>query len=146
MNGTGIAFHPGMEMEMSLGDAGSPVFEALQAVEPAQATAELTRLTELLHQQGIDSLDLNRAWDAFKRLLDRRGYYVDTPTRLAASLTEIDAVGAGFDLYDLAKSLARYDAVRRKCRRLPESPGLPELKRFTPACNCSTRRKGKSHA
>jgi hypothetical protein len=126
--------------------AGGPmtaVYEAMDAAEPSQAVLALSTLVEQLHDQGADTLDLNRAWEAFKRLLERRGYYVDTPARLATSLKEIDGVGAGFDLYDLARSLARYDVVRTKCRKLAGSRSLPELQAFASPCRCSRRRKEK---
>jgi hypothetical protein len=135
-----------MESETSPRNAGTPVFDAMKAAEPTQAIAELSRLTELLHLQGIDRLDLDHAWDAFKRLLERRGYYVDTPARLKASLKEIDGIGAGFDLYDLARGLARYDAVRRKYRQPAGPRSLPDLKPFTPALARSTHGKEKPHA
>jgi hypothetical protein len=58
---------------------------------------------------------------------------------MAASLDEIAAVGEGFDLFDLARNLARYDAVRMECRGLADHRVLPELKRFAPDCACRSR-------
>jgi len=119
------------------------VLEALEAVEPTQATRALSGLAEALHSQGADELNLNDAWKAFKRLLSRRGYFVDTPAKLIASLKEIEQIGAGFDLYDLARSLARYDAVRTKCLHLAGSRNLPYLIAFAPDCACTSHRKEK---
>lgn len=128
-----------MEFEGRRG--GTAVFQALEAVEPTQAAEALSSLAEELHGHGIDPLDLPRAWEAFKRLLDRRGYFVGTAEQLADSLEEIKWVGPGFDLYELARSLARYDAVRTKCRKLSGKRALPELKMFTTGCACARRRK-----
>jgi len=123
---------------------GAAVYEALEAVEPLHAADALTTLTDVLHGRGTDPLDLDRAWEAFKHLLDRRGYYVATPAQLAESLAEIKAIGRGFDLYELARSLAQYDVVRTKCRKLSGTRALPELKGFTAAgCACARRRKEK---
>lgn len=119
------------------------VFQALEAVEPSQAAEALTSMTDALHGKGPDELDLDLAFEAFKHLLERRGYYVATPAQLNASLAEIKAVGAGFDLYELARSLANYDAVRTKCRRLSKSRRLPELRDFPADCPCFHRRKEK---
>lgn len=69
-------------------------------------------------------------WNRFKRLLHRRGYYVDTPARLDASLDEILAVGEGFDLFDLARSLAAYDDARKESRGPNGHHALPQLRRF----------------
>ena len=43
--------------------------------------------------------------EAFLALLDRRGYFVETPAQIEASLREIREVGPGFDLYDLVEAL-----------------------------------------
>src|SRR5215831_13015681 len=88
------------------------VLEAMEAAEPSQAAAVLARLTHDLESKGVNGVNLTGMWNSFKKLLHRRGYYVATPAQLATSLDEIDAVGEGFDLYDLASSLARFDAVR----------------------------------
>ena len=46
----------------------------------------------------------------FLSLLRVRGYFVETPEEVAASLREIESVGRGFDLFDL------FDALRPKER------------------------------
>jgi len=135
-----------METEGACKDPGIQVLEALEAVEPAQAMTVLSTLADDLHASGQDGLDLNRAWASFKQLLQRRGYFVETPDQLSASLREIQDVGAGFDLFDLARSLARYDLARTTCRKLAPAPALPELRSFASNCVCGKRRKGKNHA
>jgi hypothetical protein len=130
-----------MEMDVPSKGSETAVLEALEAVEPSQATRALSGLAEALHARGADELDLNHAWKAFKRLLSRRGYFVDTPAKLIASLKEIQQIGEGFDLFDLARSLARYDAVRTKCRHLAGSRTLPSLSAFAPDCACTKHRK-----
>lgn len=135
-----------METEAHAKDPGIQVLEALEAVEPAQAMTVLSTLADDLHKSGQDRLNLDQAWERFKQLLQRRGYYVETPAKLSASLKEIEEVGAGFDLYDLARSLARYDLARTKCRKLATARALPELKSFASNCVCGKRRKGTDHA
>jgi hypothetical protein len=141
--GTGIASVQGVETDLPIGAPETAVLEALQATEPTQASAALSALADRLPGLGADVLDLTAAWQAFVRLLDRRGYFVDTPDELATSLKEIEEIGAGFDLYDLAQSLARYDSVRSRCRRLGRSHCLPELKGFAPTRTHSHGRKEK---
>jgi len=112
----------------------------MEAAEPSQAAEVLCRLTADLHARGVNGVNLSGMWNSFKRLLHRRGYFVATPAQVAASLDEIAAVGEGFDLYDLARSLAHYDAARMECRGLTDHRALPELKRFAPACSCVAKR------
>ena len=88
------------------------LFDALEAAEPHQAAAALGDLTSDLLSKKVDGISPGKMWTRFKRLLHRRGYYVETPAQLSASLDEIERVGEGFDLYDLARSLAAYDAAR----------------------------------
>jgi len=135
-----------METEGYSKDPGIQVLEALEAVEPTQAMTVLSTLADDLHASGQDRLDLNRAWESFKQVLQRRGYFVETPAELSRSLREIQEVGAGFDLYDLARSLAQYDLARTKCRKLANDRALPELKSFASHCVCGKRRKGNDHA
>jgi hypothetical protein len=117
------------------------ILDALEAAEPTQAAEVLSRLTADLHAHGVNGVNLSGMWNTFKRLLHRRGYFVATPGQLTASLDEIAAVGEGFDLYDLARNLAHYDAARMECRGLSDHRALPELKRFAPACSCLSRSK-----
>jgi hypothetical protein len=115
------------------------ILEAMQAAEPTEATTVLASLTAELHDRGVNGVNLTGLWNSFKRLLHRRGYFVTTPAQMAASLDEIAAVGEGFDLFDLARNLARYDAVRMECRGLADHRVLPELQRFAPGCACRSR-------
>ena len=117
------------------------ILEAMEAAEPTQATEVLSRLTADLHARGVNGVNLSGMWNSFKRLLHRRGYFVTTPAQVAASLEEIAAVGEGFDLYDLARNLAHYDAARMECRGLSDHRVLPELKPFAPACWCKASRR-----
>jgi hypothetical protein len=109
------------------------ILEAMEAAEPTQATVVLARLTSNLQAQGVNGVNLTDMWNSFKRLLHRRGYFVTTAAQVANSLDEIEALGEGFDLFDLARTLAHYDAVRMECRGLADHRALPELKRFEPA-------------
>jgi hypothetical protein len=113
----------------------------MAAAEPTEAAAVLDDLIQRLQAQGINGLDLSGIGTAFKRLLRRRGYFVATPAEVAVSLKEIAAVGKGFDLFDLARSLAQYDAVRTQCLQLTPRRALPELRRFSPTCPCAKHRK-----
>ena len=119
------------------------LFEALEAAEPRRATAVLSDLTSDLLSKGVDGVSPTRMWTRFKRLLHRRGYYVDTPAQLSASLDEIEAVGKGFDLFDLARSLAAYDAARTAARGPNGHPALSQLKRFAEAAARPELRKEK---
>ena len=96
------------------------LFEALEAAEPQQAATALGDLTA----RGVAGISPAKLWTRFKRLLHRRGYYVETPAQLSASLDEIAAIGEGFDLYELARSLAAYDGARAPLHRF-----RPELQK-----------------
>ena len=130
-----------MESDEGPRNSERKIFEAMEAAEPSQATTVLARLAEELHAHGINGVNLTGMWISFMRLLQRRGYFVATPAQIAASLKEIEDIGEGFDLFDLARSLAHYDAVRMECRGLVEHRVFPELRRFAPACTCNPRRK-----
>jgi hypothetical protein len=130
-----------MEFEGNAQVPEGRLLEAMEAAEPSQAAAVLVQLTSDLESKGVNGVNLTGMWNSFKKLLHRRGYFVATAAQLATSLDEIEAVGEGFDLYDLASSLARYDAVRMNCRGLAGHRALPELKRFAPPCDCTRHRK-----
>ncbi len=106
------------------------LFDALDAAEPQQAAAVLGDLTSDLQSKGVDEISPAKMWTRFKRLLHRRGYYVATAAQVKASLVEIEAVGEGFDLYTLARSLAAYDAARTAARGPQARNALPLLQRF----------------
>lgn len=113
----------------------------MAAAEPSEAALRLSSLTEALHSSRTDGFDLDRAWEGFQRLLERRGYFVATPSQLEASLAEIKTIGPGFDLYDLARNLALYDIATTKCVGLTKSRVLPVLRPFARTCDCSNHRK-----
>lgn len=117
------------------------ILDAMEAAEPTQAAEVLSRLTDDLHARGVNGVNLTGMWNSFKRLLHRRGYFVGTPAQVETSLEEIASVGAGFDLFDLARNLAHYDSARMECRGLADHRVLPELKRFAPACGCRPGKK-----
>ncbi len=122
---------------------GSEVFEAMDAGEPLEATAALDRLTTQLQDEGLDGINLSGLWAGFKRLLYRRGYFVNTPVELSTSLKEIEQVGEGFDLYDLARGLAQYDLLRMERVGLAGHRALPELKAFSVPRPSTRHRKEK---
>ena len=69
--------------------------EAQEAVETARK----------LGDRRLDDAEAERLRAAFLSLLRVRGYFVETPEDVAASLREIEGVGRGFDLFDLFEAL-----------------------------------------
>lgn len=134
-----------METE-GAGASERKILEAMEAAEPTQATEVLSNLTGELHARGVNGVNLTGMWNSFKRLLHRRGYYVGTPAQVEKTLEEIATIGEGFDLFDLAKNLAHYDAVRMECRGLTSHRALPELQRFASPCTCKPTLKERKHA
>jgi len=110
---------------MELNESTTEILHAMEAAEPTEAAAVLGRMPHAA--QGIN---LARMWTSFKRLLHRRGYFVATPAEVETTLTEIEAVGEGFDLFDLARGLAHFDAARMDTLGLQGHRALPELRRF----------------
>lgn len=129
-----------MESEGLMKGPEGRILEAMEATEPAQATPVLAQLTSDLHARGVNGVNLTGMWNSFKRLLHRRGYFVATPAQLARSLEEIESVGEGFDLFDLARTLAHYDTVRMECCGLTDHRSIPELRRFFSSCTCVRHR------
>ena len=119
------------------------ILDALEAAEPSRATEVLAHLTADLQARGVNGVNLSGMWNSFKRLLHRRGYFVATPAQVTASLDEIVNVGEGFDLFDLARNLAAYDAARMDSHGLAGHRALPELKQFGPPCSCKSARSQK---
>ncbi len=117
------------------------LFDALAAAEPAAAAMTLDQLSARLKNQGEDGLDLGTLRGAYLQLLHRRGYFVDTPEALARSLLEIASIGPGFDLYELSRSLAQYDALHADCLHRSPARALPELRTFHPRCGCGNHGK-----
>src|SRR5207249_680349 len=101
-----------------------------EAAEPSEAAAGLDRLTQQLQADCGNRINLARMWRCFKQLLKKRGYFVSTPAEIETSLAEIEAVGEGFDLYDLARRLAQFDGARMERLGLKGHRALTDLKRF----------------
>jgi hypothetical protein len=89
-------------------------------------SAALAALTPTLDGKALPVRQERDLWAAFLILLAKRGYFTASPTQLEAAFGEIAQVGEGFDLYDLARRLARYDADAHG------SPSFPALGRFAP--------------
>lgn len=120
---------------MSSETAWSEVLEdgirALGSGDTVRAGALFQRLeTAAGSYEGERAKSLSSVWGPFIRLLDRRGYFVDTPEETRVSLDEIRAMGPGFDLYDLARFLSRCDAALAAHLQAPSSRAFPELKPF----------------
>lgn len=109
----------------------SAILQAMEAAEPAEATAVLDLLTEHFDTHQGHGINLARMWTSFRHLLHRRGYFVSTPAEVETTLKEVEAVGEGFDLFDLARRLAHFDAVRMEALGLKGHRALPELRRFS---------------
>lgn len=116
----------------------SQVLESLQEGDPSSASAALGRLAE---GPPPDSALLKRLWDSFQSLLQRRGYFVDKPAELEVSLREIEELGEGFDLHDLARALARYDATLTECTSPKQARRFPQIRNFAPRCECGRHLK-----
>ena len=116
----------------------SQVLSSLKAGDPSGASTTLGRL---LDGPPPDATTLKRLWGSFQSLLQRRGYFVDNPAEFEASLKEIEDLGEGFDLHDLVRALARYDAALSECgsRRLPRR--FPQIRHFAPRCECGRHPK-----
>lgn len=104
--------------------------------ETRSATAAAAELEADLRRQGRNGVEFDRLRRAFVDLLGRRGYLVGTPEELAGSIAEIREVGAGFDLYDLAETLATVDATATECLKPARLRHWPELAPFVPRCRC----------
>ena len=80
---------------------------------------------------GERAKSLSSAWEPFLSLLGRRGYFVKDLTETRCALEEIEAMGEGFDLYDLAASLSRCDTALAVHLNAPSARMFPELQRFS---------------
>ncbi|HEX7901843.1 MAG TPA: hypothetical protein VF950_29060 [Planctomycetota bacterium] len=70
---------------------------------------DVRKAVEAARRLGTADGGLEEVRGAFLALLDQRGYFVGTSEQIDASLREIQDVGPGFDLYDLAEALAARD-------------------------------------
>lgn len=102
--------------------------------EALKAAAVLEKLDEHLRQATDAPSDiLADTGRAFTEFLGRRGYYVETPREMATSLEEIFVLGPGFDLYELARALARCDhTLRIRLERTAPDPAPASLEAFYP--------------
>lgn len=120
--------------------------EALLAMEAGQtgdAADALRRLESLVRRDGkAEDVEPARLWASFRQLLHRRGYFVGTPGETGASLAEISEVGEGFDLYDLAAAIGRFDSTITECLSPGTERRFPELKPFAPRCDCGKHPPG----
>jgi hypothetical protein len=112
------------------------VDEVLKSLEKGEPSAA-ARLLDRLAAGPLPATEvLPRLWEAFRTLLRRRGYFVDSPSQVSDSLREIAEIGAGFDLHDLATTLARLHTGSTHCGRSRVPLGIPELEGFTRGCGC----------
>jgi hypothetical protein len=72
----------------------------------------------------------------FRDLLRRRGFFVASDSDFVLSLEEIQNLGEGFDLYDLARQLAALVTVLTECLKVSPRPLIPGLGPFAPPCPC----------
>jgi hypothetical protein len=80
--------------------------------------------------------------EAYLELLRRRGYFVSTPRELLESLGQIQSLGPGFDLYDVAQQLAALDTIAAECLKQISQRRFPELTSFAPRCPCGKHPSG----
>lgn len=121
------------------GDASDLVLKAARAMEAgetAEALEAVTRLEQEFRRRADRGAALPGIWAAFLDLLHRRGNRVSTEAERRDALEEIRHTGAGFDLYDLAEGLARYDTTARECRNAVDHPLFPALLIFAGPCRC----------
>ncbi len=116
----------------------SQVLSSLKAGDPGGASSALERLLE---GPPPEAAALKRLWASFQSLLERRGYFVATPAELETSLREIADLGEGFDLHDLARALARFDAALTECGPRTQPRRFPQISRFAPRCECTRHPK-----
>jgi hypothetical protein len=112
------------------------VLDSLVAGEVTRAIRGLLDLiAQGLRERAVD-LDLWLAWEPYKRLLHRRGYYASTAAEIRETLSDIAAMGSGFDLYDLSRALADYDTLLADCLQARRGRFFPELGIFASKCPC----------
>lgn len=110
---------------------------AMEAAEPSRAAEAIRGLEGALRQKRSSGVpDFKGAWDAFLRLLFRRGFFTSTSEEMRESLKEIREVGDGFDLYELAKAMARCDVTLLECLGRAKARFFPELAPFCEKCDC----------
>ena len=108
----------------------------MEAGETLQALSATRELSRELWKKKNGRLSPDRLNTAFRALLKRRGYFVESPSELRESLDDIRAVGEGFDLYELARALAELDTIVSECLKIAPARVMPELKPFVHQCPC----------
>jgi hypothetical protein len=114
----------------------------MESSDPAWAARSIGRLEARLRDgEALDGTRLRGVWEAFAQLLHHRGYFVSTSDETGRSLREIREVGEGFDLFDLARALARLDLTVTECTAALSGRLFPLLLEFAPACDCGRHRR-----
>jgi hypothetical protein len=103
---------------------------ALSAGDAVLAKRTFDELQTASGSYGPGAVSLSSAWDPFVALLGRRGYFVASLGEIQIALEEIEALGEGFDLYDLALSLSRCDTALALHLNAPSARAFPELVMF----------------
>jgi hypothetical protein len=103
----------------------------------AAATRTFQRLEAIVRRRpSPEAANPGGAWDSFVNRLHWRGFLTESPEQLASTLSEIRELGSGFDLFDLARAIARYDVAVSECLRLSDRRLFPLLEPFAPSCDC----------
>ncbi|MBI2933817.1 MAG: hypothetical protein HYY16_19410 [Planctomycetes bacterium] len=113
---------------------------AMEAGEASEAAEALQRVERCVHEnRSAESLPLDELRERFYHLLHRRGFYVSTEDEIRRSVQEIREIGAGFDLYELARVLAQCDVTLTQCLGVRPQRYLPELGALASECGCQVR-------
>lgn len=101
------------------------------------ATEAFKRLEAIVRRRpSAEASAADGVWDSFVNRLHWRGFLTSTPGEVDSTLKEIRDLGPGFDLFDLARAIARYDAAVTECLKLSERRLFPLLEPFAPSCDC----------
>ena len=112
------------------------ILDSLVVGEVTRAIRGLLDLISHGLRERVADLNLWLAWEPYKRLLHRRGYYASTAAELRETLSDIASMGSGFDLYDLSRALADYDTLIADCLQARRDRFFPELGIFASKCPC----------
>ncbi|MBI2899785.1 MAG: hypothetical protein HYY17_06345 [Planctomycetes bacterium] len=112
--------------------------QAMESREAADAAVVIEELNAQL-RKGQPTPHIRKLWTSFSRLLEHRGFSASTPQEVCSSLREILDAGPGFDLFDLARAIARCDVTLMHCLKATSAREIPELTPFQPECDCGHR-------
>jgi hypothetical protein len=129
-------FRPPEEMHRSPPVFWKNVVTAFQEEDIRRAACLIAAAIRSAHSCPLPEEDAGSLREAFFGLLERRGYFIHSPAEIQQTVHEIRAVGSGFDLFDLAQTLAEYDMIATECLGLRSRRLLPELRELSPACPC----------